>query len=89
MVFPELEELFLAVAPKDAIANDDKHEVDFEILDSSDVRLSTSNICASTKVETHESMKTNMYASRFRFRWWRHRHQDQKTVITPWAKRKH
>ena len=30
----------------------------------------------------------NMQASRFRFRWWRHQHEDQKTIITPRAKRK-
>ena len=92
MVIPKGEELFLAVAPKDVIVNDDEHEADFEILDSSNVRLSTSNIYASTKVETHvpmDSMATNIYASRFRFLWWRHRHRDMKTVITPRAKRKH
>ena len=30
----------------------------------------------------------NMQASRFRFRWWRHQHEDQKTIITPRPKRK-
>ena len=36
-----------------------------------------------------DSMQTNIHASRFRFRWWRHQHEDQKTNITPRAKRKH
>ena len=94
MVIPKGEQLCLVVTPKNIIGDDDTHEADFKILDSSDVQLSSSNSpdSISTKVETHVSvdlMKTNIHASRFRFRWWRHQHQDQKTVITPSAKRKH
>ena len=75
MVIPKGEQLCLVVTPKNIIGDDDTHEADFQILDSSDVQLSSSNSpdSISTKVETHVSvdlMKTNIHASRFRFRWW-------------------
>ena len=69
------------MTPKDTIADDNKYETDFEILDSSDIPLSTSNSTESTaaKVETHVPVdlnKTNIHASGFRFPWWKHQHQD-------------
>ena len=55
MVIPKGEQLCPAVTPENIIGDDDMHEADFQILDSSDVQLSSSNSpdSISTKVETH------------------------------------
>ena len=46
------------------------------------------NIADDGKQDADFETLANMQASRFRFRWWRHQHEDQKTIITPRPKRK-